>query len=112
MLGQLRLRVAYDTSRFVMILQSRKQMDGVRDALSEEQRALFDGIVEACESLDLDVPEDIDRVAGLSLMFGGAMQSDPSSGVKLYGVLDNMGKLALIELSNLLKIFHEAIESS
>ena len=108
---QLQLQVALDTSRFVALAAKRGKLEAVRETLSEDQLGLFNEIVKASDEADFEKAEDVERLAGLSLMFGGAVQSAPSVGFALLGALDGASKIALIQLSNLLKIYHEAMES-
>jgi hypothetical protein len=111
-LGDLKIRVALDTARFVSLCRSRGKFEAVRDVLSEEQRALFDEVVAASEAPDLDEEEGVERITGLALMFGAAMQSDPLTGKKLLDLLDGISKLALVELSNLLEMYYKAAQSA
>ena len=111
MFEKIQLRVALDTSSFVGLLRTRNKFEAVREVLTEEQRAVFDEIVEASVTFDIDQKEEVEKIAMLSLMFGAAVQSDPSTGFKLLGVLDGMCKISLVELSNLLKMYHEATQS-
>lgn len=112
MLVQLQLRVAFDTTRFVSLCKSREKFEALREALTEEQRGIFDEIATATETANLDEEESVLRIAGLALGFGAAVQADPLTGVKLFGVLDSMCKIALVELSNLLKMYFEAMQAS
>jgi hypothetical protein len=107
---QLQLRVAFDTARFVSLCKTRKKFDALRESLSEEQLSIFDQIVTAAETSNLDEEEGVVHLAGLSLMFGASVQANPVVGVQMFGVLDGMCKMSLVELSNLLKMYHEAIE--
>lgn len=108
-LEKIKLRVAFDTARFVMLARGRHQLDAIRSALSDEQKPIFEEVVASADSADLDSEEGVSKAAGLALSFGAAVQADPASGFRLLGSIDNMTKLALIELSNLLKIFHETM---
>ena len=111
MFEKIQLRVALDTSSFVGLLRTRNKFETVREVLTEPQRALFDEIAEVSVTFDMDQKEEVEKIAMLSLMFGAAVQSDPSTGFKLLGVLDGMCKISLVELSNLLKMYHEATQS-
>lgn len=111
-LGELKIRVALDAARFVSLCRSRGKFEAARDVLTEEQRSLFDEIVTASEAPNLDEEEGVERIARLALMFGAAMQSDPMTGSKLFDVLDGISKIALVELSNLLKMYYEATQSA
>jgi len=111
MLDQLKFRVAFDTSRFVALIQSRGKLDAAREALTDEQRALFDEIVTASKDVDFEQSDSVARIAGLSLMFGGAVQAAPVSGARLLEALDSVSKVALVELSNLLKLYAEAMQA-
>jgi hypothetical protein len=108
---QLQLQVALDTSRFVALIKMRGKLEVVREVLNDDQRALFDEIVKASDESDLEKLEDVERLSVLALMFGGAVQASPSVGFALLGALDGASKIALIQLSSLLKIYHEAMES-
>jgi len=111
-LDQLKFRVAFDTSRFVALLQARGKLDAAREALTDDQRSLFDEIVAASKDVDFEESESVARIAGLTLMFGGAVQVAPMSGAKLLEALDSVSKVALVELTNLLKLYHEAMQAS
>jgi len=111
MFEKLQLRVALDTSSFVGLLRTRNKFEVLREALTEQQRDLFDEIAKASASFDIDEKEEVEKISGLALMFGAAVQADPSTGFKLLGVLDGMCKISLVELSNLLKMYHEATQS-
>ena len=108
-LDKIKLRVAFDTARFVMLARGRNQLDAIRSSLSDEQKLIFEKVIVSADSADLDSEEGVSKAAGLALAFGASVQSDPASGFRLLGAIDNMTKLALIELSNLLKIYHEAM---
>ena len=108
-LSRLQLRVALDAARFVMLVRGRGQVDTVRDALSDPQRAIFDQIAAMSEK-DFDTEEDVAQAADLALAFGAAVQSDPAAGVRLLGAADNMTKLALVDLSNLLKTYVDVLQ--
>ncbi len=112
MLDQLKFRVAFDTSRFVALIQSRGKLEAAREALTDEQRALFDEIVSASKDVDFEQSDSVARVAGLSLMFGSAVQAAPVSGAKFLEALDSVSKVALVELSNLLKMYADAMQAS
>jgi hypothetical protein len=111
MFEKLQLRVALDTVQFIGLLRTRGKFDIAREVLTGAQRDLFDEIASAGSTADLDDKEGVERVAGLALMFGGAVQADPATGLKLLNVVDGMCKISLIELSNLLKMYHEAVSS-
>jgi hypothetical protein len=111
MFEKLQLRVALDTTSFIGLLKTRNKFEVVREALTDPQRELFDEIAKVSGTFDIDQKEEVEKISGLALMFGAAVQSDPSTGFKLLGVLDGMCKISLVELSNLLKIYHEATQS-
>jgi hypothetical protein len=111
MFERLQLRVALDTTSFIGLLRTRNKLEVVREALTEPQRDLFDEIAKVSGTFDIDQKEEVEKISGLALMFGAAVQLDPSTGFKLLGVLDGMCKISLVELSNLLKIYHEATQS-
>jgi hypothetical protein len=111
MFEKLQLRVALDTIQFIGLLRTRGKFDIVREVLTGAQRDLFDEIASAGSTADLDDKEGVERVAGLALMFGGAVQADPATGFKLLNAVDGMCKISLVELSNLLKMYHEAVSS-
>lgn len=110
-LGQLRLRVAYDSTRFVMLAHGRSKLAGVRDALSSEQRKILDEIIAAASADDAESDEAVEKISGLALLFGKAMRADPSSGLMAYASLDKMCQLALKELSELLEEYQHAREA-
>ena len=92
MVGQVRLRVALDAVRFVMLVRGRGQLDSVREALSDDQRAIFDQIAAAGDKADFDSDKDVGMIADLALAFGGAVQADPAAGFRLLGAGDQMIK--------------------
>ena len=112
MFEQLKLRVAFDTSRFVMLAQGRSKLEAIRKALSETQWELFLEIKKVVESEDLDSNESVQKVADLALQFGMAVKLDPEVGDKLLEALDNITRLALLELSKLLAIYYEQLQKS
>jgi len=112
MLDQIKLRVAFDTSRFVMLAQGRSKLEAIHGALSKTQWDLFLEIKKVVESEDLDSNESVQKVADLALQFGMAMKLDPEVGDKLLEALDNITRLALLELSKLLAIYYEQLQKS
>jgi hypothetical protein len=110
MLDQLKLRVAFDTSRFVMLAQGRNKLEAIRGALSESQWDVFMEIKKAVESEDLDSNESVQKVADLALQFGMVVKLDPATGEKLLEALDNITRLALLELSKLLAFYYEHLQ--
>lgn len=110
MLEQIKLRVAFDTSRFVMLAQGRSKLEAIHSVLSEVQWDLFKEIKKVTESEDLDSEESVQKVADLALQFGMAMKLDPDVGEKLLEVLDNITRLALLELSKLLALYYEHLQ--
>ncbi|HYX20681.1 MAG TPA: hypothetical protein VFA98_07530 [Thermoanaerobaculia bacterium] len=107
-LGQLRLRVAYDSTRFVMLAHGRTKLAGVRDALSPEQRKILDDIVAAASADDAESDEAVTKISDLARAFGKAMRADPGTALMAYASLDKMCQLALKELSVLLEEFERA----
>jgi len=110
-IGMLKLRVAFDTARFVMLARGRGKLDAARQALSEPQRKLFDEVVEACSAEDTESDAAVERIASLALAFGGAMQADPASALAAYAALDKMCQLAMKELSKLLEVYQDRLRS-
>lgn len=110
-LDKIRVRVALDTTKFVMLARGRKKLDAIRGALGEGSALkIFDEVVEAVESADLEVEADVTRVCDLSLAFGASVQTNPAAAVRLLEVTDNMTRVALVELSNLLKEYFDALQ--
>jgi hypothetical protein len=112
MVGQVRLRVALDAVRFVMLVRGRGQLESVRGALTGDQLTIFDQIAEAGDKADFDSDKDVAAIADLALAFGGAVQADPAAGFRLLGAGDQMTKLALVDLSNLLKLYFDALQGN
>jgi hypothetical protein len=108
-LDQLRLRVSFDTCRFVMLLRGRGKLEVVRKALTPAQLPIFDGIVDTCDSGDVESDEAVERIAEMALVFGAAVRAEPVAGMKLLGALDGMCKLALVDLSKLLEQYHDEL---
>lgn len=107
LIEKLKFRVAFDTSRFVMLIRGRGQFEAVRSAFNDEQRGAFDRVVESCEAKDLEEDAGIERTAQAVLVFGMSIMLDDKAQGDVMSALDNMSKLALMELTNLLKIYHE-----
>jgi hypothetical protein len=110
MLQRFQVRVAFDTVRFVSLCKTRKKFDAFREALMEDQRAIFDEIVVAAETSNLDEEEAVLQVVGLSMGFGHAVQANPVSAIQIMGVLDGMCKMALVDLSNLLVAYSKVLQ--
>lgn len=104
-LDQLRLRVAYDSTRFVMLAHGRSKLSGIRDALSPEQRKILDEIIAAASADDAESDEAVTKISDLARLFGKAMRADPGKAFAAYAALDKMCQLALKELSVLLEEF-------
>lgn len=111
-LGELRLRVAYDSTRFVMLAHGRSKLANVRDALSPEQRKILDDIIAAASADDAESDEAVVKISDLARAFGKAMRADPGTAIMAYAALDKMCQLALKELSVLLEEFERAIEGA
>lgn len=111
-IGQVRLRVALDAVRFVMLVRGRGQLESVRGALAGDQLTIFDQIAVAGDKADFDSDKDVAAIADLALAFGGAIQADPAAGFRLLGAGDQMIKLALVDLSNLLKLYFDALQGN
>jgi hypothetical protein len=109
-IGQLRLRVAFDSTRFVMLAHGRSKLDAVRDAISPEQRKILDSIVEASSADDAESDEAVEKISNLALAFGNAMRADPGRAFAAYAALDKMCQLSLKELSGLLEVLERALE--
>lgn len=103
LIKQLELRVAFDVSRFVMLVRGRGQEKIIIEALSEDQKKLWDAIASAAMA-DLS-EESSEALARYALEFGGAVQADPEIGFKLLGELDEYSKIALVELSKVLEVY-------
>ena len=103
LLQQMEMRVAFDSSRFVMLVRGRGQEKIIAEALSEEQRELWNRIAEL--SMSESSEEVVRKLARAALEFGGAVQADPEVGFKLLGMLDDYSKIALVELSKVLEVY-------
>jgi hypothetical protein len=111
-LGQLQLRVALDTMRFVMLARGKDKLRAVRTHLTGKQLEIFEQVEKACDESDLERDVDVERLARLSLMFGGSVQADPASGLAMLGQLDGASRLALVDLSKLLEVYHHKLMTS
>ena len=107
-LGPIRLRVAFDSARFVMLAHGRGKLGAVRDALSPEQRKILDDIVTAVSAEDAESDAAVEKISNLAVAFGKAMREDPARGLAAYAALDKMCQLSLKELSGLLDALERA----
>lgn len=111
-LDKFRLRVALETSRFVMFIKGRGKFEAFKKALSGVASKIFDDIVVLSESESLDGEEDSKRLAELALMLGASVQNDQVMGLAAYMSLDNMGKVSLEELVGLLQTYGERLQQA